>query len=151
MIGVDCNASHWILTPASIYTACAMFPKGNPMQTGVATICTCTTFALVAMLAGCGDFGKSSSKKDTQCTARYAPVGNNPEIALDTQSGQLCRTVADTNDPLGILDPACGVSEEMKKVGFVPRGCKSSGQTWVKGQGDKQPSPYTSLPRCSEK
>src|SRR5436305_11398705 len=114
----------------------------------------CLTLVLSAIVAcvNCGDFGKSQPKEkaqDAQCTARYVPVGNDPEIALDTQMGQLCRTVDDTGDPLGILDPACGVTADMKKVGFVPRECKS-GQTWIKGEGDKHPSRYSSLPRCSK-
>jgi hypothetical protein len=36
--------------------------------------------------------------------------------------------------------------QKMKDVGFVPNGSK--GQTWVKGEGDKNPSRYTSLPQC---
>lgn len=108
--------------------------------------------SLTVACTACGDFGKTSSPEkaqEAQCTTRFTPVGNDPEIALDTQSGELCRTVADTGDPLGILDPACGVSEDMKKVGFVPRAC-NSGKTWVKGEGDKHPSRYSNLPRCGK-
>lgn len=104
----------------------------------------------------CTDLWKDQSKrnensrqKETPCTARYVPVGNNPEIALDTQTGTLCRTIADTNDPLGIRDPACGVSQQQRNSGFVPSGCKAD-QTWVKGEGGKNPSRYTSLPVCSK-
>jgi hypothetical protein len=115
-------------------------------------------FALVFTLFdnGCSDLLKDQSKRNAgsnqqeqPCTVRYAPVGNNPDIALDTQTGTLCRTIADTNDPLGIMDSACGVNQQEKKLGFVPSGCKS-GQTWVKGEGDKNPSRYTSLPLCSK-
>jgi hypothetical protein len=113
---------------------------------------------IVALLnTSCGHsledlLNRHSEKKKSQdviCAARYVPVGNDPEIALDTQTGSLCRTISDTNDPLGILDSACGVTEQERKVGFVPDGCKS-GRTWVKGEGDKNPSRYTALPRCSE-
>ena len=97
----------------------------------------------------CSDRNADSTRQERPCTARYVPVGNDPDIALDTQTGSLCRTVADTNDPLGIRDAACGVTPEMKKVGFVPNGCKG-GQTWVKGEGDKKPSRYTGLPVCSK-
>jgi hypothetical protein len=34
------------------------------------------------------------AKQDAPCAARFVPVGNNPDIALDTQTGALCRTVA---------------------------------------------------------
>jgi hypothetical protein len=78
---------------------------------------------------------------------RYVPVGNNPEIALDTETGVLCRTIADTNAPLDILDPSCAVDQEQKKLGFIPIACKN-GKTWVRGEGDKSPSPYTKLPTC---
>jgi len=70
------------------------------------------------------------SKQEAPCAARFAPVGNNPEIALDTQTGSLCRTVADTNDPLGIRDP--------------------HDKSWPRGAGDKNPNRYTSLPVCSK-
>lgn len=104
----------------------------------------------VALSIGCASFGKNAAaSKDAPCVARYVPVGNEPEIALDTQSGQICRTVDDTNDPLGILDAACAVTADMKKVGFVPRACKS-GHTWVKGEGSPRPSQYSNLPRCSD-
>jgi hypothetical protein len=61
----------------------------------------------------------------------------------------LCRTIADTNGPLEILDPACAVSEQDKKLGFVPAACKS-GKSWVRGEGDKNPSRYASLPLCQQ-
>jgi hypothetical protein len=106
---------------------------------------------LVAMLictlgiSGCSKLSNEPKQVSQQpCVARFVPVNNKPEVALDTQTGSLCRTVADTNDPLGIMDPDCGVSQDMKKVGFVPKACKS-GQTWVKGAGDTNPS---SLPVC---
>jgi hypothetical protein len=57
----------------------------------------------------------ASKEREQPCSPRYVPVGNNPEIALDTESGTLCRTIADTNDPLGIRDAACGVSQQEKK------------------------------------
>ena len=38
------------------------------------------------------------SVKDSPCTTRYVPVGNNPEIALDTQTGVLCRTVPEASE-----------------------------------------------------
>ena len=43
-----------------------------------------------------------SKQQEQPCTVRYAPVDSNPDLALDTQTGMLCRTIADTNDPLGI-------------------------------------------------
>jgi|ERR1700733_7387900 len=111
---------------------------------------------LTTVSSGCSDLlkdqpkRKADSKQQEQpCTARYVAVGNNPDIALDTQTGSLCRTVADTNDPLGILDSACAVSQREKKAGVVPSGCKD-GMTWVKGEGDKNPSRYTSLPICNK-
>ena len=41
-----------------------------------------------------------------------------------------CRTVADTNDPLGIRDP--------------------SDKNWVRRTGDEKPDKYTSLPGCNK-
>src|SRR5271157_5654906 len=117
-------------------------------------LCLIGVVALAACNNACSDLINSRSGQGKQqvqqpCTARYVPVGNNPEIALDTQTGMLCRTIADTNDPLGIFDPACGVSEQEKKLGWVPKGCKSE-TTWVKGEGDKSPSRYTHLPMCQK-
>jgi len=105
--------------------------------------------AFCILSPGCTDLTTRSKQQDASCSQRYVPVGNNPEIALDTQTGMLCRTIADTNDPLGIFDPACGVSEQEKKLGWVPKGCKSE-TTWVKGEGDKSPSRYTHLPMCQK-
>ena len=117
-------------------------------------LCLIGVVALAACNNACSDLINSRSGQGKQqvqqpCTARYAPVGSNPEIALDTQTGMLCRTVADTNDPLEILDPACALSEQNRKAGFVPDACKS-GKTWVRGEGDKHPSRYTSLPVCEK-
>jgi hypothetical protein len=98
-----------------------------------------TVLAIVFSVA-CSDLSKDpskdqskpaeQSKQEPPCAARFAPVGNNPEIALDTQTGSLCRTVADTNDPLGIRDP--------------------DDKSWPRGAGDKNPDKYTSLPVCSK-
>jgi hypothetical protein len=103
------------------------------------------TFASVFLLTlcayGCTNLAQDRQKQKAErnevtCTARFVPVGNNPDIALDSQTGMLCRTVSDTNDPLGILDPACAVDEQGKKLGFVPVGC-SGGKTWVRGSSEK--------------
>jgi hypothetical protein len=98
------------------------------------TLLVGTMLAIVFSVA-CSDSSKDQSRRAEQskqeppCAARFAPVGNNPEIALDTQTGSLCRTVADTNDPLGIRDP--------------------DDKSWPRGAGDKNPDKYTSLPVCS--
>src|SRR5207237_932189 len=78
---------------------------------------------------------------------RFLPTGNNPEIALDTQTGSLCRTVDDVNDPLGLRDPDCAVNEQEKKLGFVPKACTTR-KTWLSGSGDVHRDRYASLPRC---
>ncbi len=56
-------------------------------------------FAVILIAGGiaCSDLSNDSPKKDAKqdapCSARYVPVGNNPDVALDTQTGSLCRTV----------------------------------------------------------
>jgi hypothetical protein len=43
----------------------------------------------------CTDLRKDQSKRqESPCAARYVPVDNNSEIALDTPTGTLCRTIA---------------------------------------------------------
>jgi hypothetical protein len=76
------------------------------------------------------DHSKEQLKQESPCTARFVPVGNNPDIALDTQTGTLCRTVGDANDPLGIRNPG--------------------DKTWIRGAGDEKPDKYTRLPVCSK-
>jgi uncharacterized lipoprotein YajG len=66
----------------------------------------------LALLAGC--------RQQQPPAQRFLPVGNNPEIALDSQNGTLCRTV-----PAAGREPGCALSEEEKKLGFVPLSCKS--------------------------
>jgi glucose dehydrogenase len=91
------------------------------------------TLFLTILSVACSDLSKDQSKEqpkeEAPCTARFVPVGNNPDIALDTQTGSLCRTVADTNDPLGIRDP--------------------NDKTWVRGTGDEKADKYASLPVCN--
>jgi len=62
----------------------------------------------------CADQQKASQQKDisTSCTNRFVPVGNNPEIALDTQTGALCRTVAadDKNPDKYATVPVCSAT-----------------------------------------
>lgn len=81
---------------------------------------------------------------------RFLPTGNDPQLALDTQTGMLCRTVPPvySGDPLGILDPACGVTREYKNLGFVPNGCK--GPTWVKDEPTPVKSKYGNVPVCGK-
>ncbi|HMD97053.1 MAG TPA: hypothetical protein VKM93_06945 [Terriglobia bacterium] len=87
-----------------------------------------------ALLAGCrqqqplssAPSNAESSRARQAHAQRFLPVGNNPEIALDSQDGTLCRTV-----PAAGREPGCAVSEEDKKLGFVPASCKG-GQTWIK-------------------
>jgi hypothetical protein len=105
------------------------------------------TLALVILSCACQ---KTQSKQnaDRPCAARYLPVGDNPDIALDTQTGMLCRTFDDTSAPTGFRDPACGVTEEQKQRSFVPYTCKT-GQTWV--QIDQHSSHYASVPSCNKR
>jgi hypothetical protein len=80
---------------------------------------------------------------------RYVPVGNDPEITLDTQTGVLCRTYERTNETINTaLDKLlCEVTQEQKKKGFVPEGCKN-GNTWVKSESGKSSSRWSRLPPC---
>ncbi len=61
------------------------------------------------------------AKQDAPCAARFVPVGNNPEIALDTQTGALCRTVApDPKNPdkyssVAVCSASIGGFAEWKK------------------------------------
>jgi hypothetical protein len=111
--------------------------------------------ALLLLLAGCSDVNSGGTAKQEQsqtpkppAVQRFVSVGNDPEIALDTQEGMLCRTVPYPNDPLGILDENCAITAEQKKLGFVPDNCKSK-QTWVRGETANNPK-YASLPRCGK-
>jgi hypothetical protein len=80
---------------------------------------------------------------------RYLPVGNNPEIALDTQTGRLCRTVMRSVDfEAPNSSDVCTVSEESKKPGFVPDGCKS-GETRVL-RTEHPVKTYADLPLCTK-
>lgn len=47
---------------------------------------------LALSLAALIVFSGCETRSDIPCTARYLPVGNNPDIALDTQTGVLCKT-----------------------------------------------------------
>src|SRR4051812_27521391 len=116
------------------------------------TIAVCV---LALCCCGCDQMKQSIQPKATQegrkemplrPFQRFVPVGTNPEIALDTVMGKLCRTVPNGGDPLGILDPGCGVTKEMKDIGFVPKKC-SSGKTWVKSES-KSSAPYSNVPDC---
>ncbi len=102
----------------------------------------------LCLFNGCTD-STTRSKPEAPYSQRYVPVGNNPDVALDTQTGMLCRTVEDAGAPLGILDSRCGVSEQEKSFGFVPKTC-NSGKTWVLGQDDKRSSSYNSIPVCDK-
>jgi hypothetical protein len=44
------------------------------------------SFVALIILSGC------ETKSDVPCAARYLPVGGNIDIALDTQTGALCKT-----------------------------------------------------------
>lgn len=90
---------------------------------------------LIACGVACSDLSKESprqeAKQDAPCSARYVPVGNNPDIALDTQTGSLCRTIA-TAGP-SFLDA------QGKKLGPVAGDDPA---------GNKNPDKYASLPAC---
>jgi glucose dehydrogenase len=90
---------------------------------------------------------QSKSNTDKPCANRYLPVGDNPDVALDTQTGMLCRTFDDTTAPSGFRDPACGVTGDQKERSFVPYTCKT-GQTWV--QIDQHSPRFTSVPACNK-
>jgi hypothetical protein len=109
---------------------------------------------LCLIVAACSNWDRSvqqneshSARSGSPYVQRYVPVGGDPSIALDTQTGMLCRTVDDANDPLRLFDPTCAVTPEQKKLGFVPTACKK-GVTWVRGEGDATNSKFTKLPTC---
>jgi hypothetical protein len=110
----------------------------------------CVLFAALALALIGSACVKTQSKPaaDRPCAARYLPVGDNPDIALDTQTGMLCRTFDDTTAPSDFRDPGCGVTEEQRLRNFVPYMCKS-GQTWV--QLDQHSYRYTTLPVCNKR
>lgn len=111
-----------------------------------------TILACSVLLLGCQGRGTQPDRRESAtsgapCAQRYVLVGSDPEIALDTQLGVLCRTVANPDDPLGILDPECAVTERDKS--FIPDTCKS-GRTWVRGVDDKKHSRSSTLPFCAQ-
>jgi hypothetical protein len=109
-----------------------------------------TALGAVLLIVACSTSRNVPKQQTRQQQQRYVPVGSDPEVALDTQTGMLCRTVAvaspgDTRSaslplcgqPIYVdsstgeaLDPACAVTSRDKKLGFVPDACKS-GKTWV--------------------
>jgi hypothetical protein len=66
------------------------------------------TAALVAANIACSvENQKPPEKQDAPCAARFVPTGNDPDIALDTQTGTLCKTVPNTTNHAYESLPAC--------------------------------------------
>lgn len=61
--------------------------------------------SLVALIV----FSGCETKTNVPCTARYLPVGSDPDIALDTQTGALCKTFVsgDNKDDRYARIPVC--------------------------------------------
>jgi hypothetical protein len=103
------------------------------------------------LLISCLFLGCTSQPNSPQSQQRFLPVGNNPEIALDTSRGILCRTVTDVQAPANLFDPACELTdaqraEQEKYKGFVVDSCKT-GRTWVRSEL-KGAANYGALPLC---
>jgi hypothetical protein len=63
---------------------------------------------IVSSTARSNDEPKPQAKQDAPCAARFVPTGNDPEIALDTQKGVLCKTVGNTTNGKYQSLPTCG-------------------------------------------
>ena len=105
----------------------------------------------IIILLGC-TLGCSTQKETKTAPEppqpRFLPVGENPEIALDTVHGILCRTVTDPEAPANLFDPACEIPEKYESLRFVPVAC-SSGKTWVRSKvAGVAESKYGKLPLC---
>lgn len=96
------------------------------------------------LLAGCGSTdrkGSSDTSSNPKTPVNRFILTQDTNIAFDTQTGQLCKTTG----PSPFLDPACQVTEEYKKLGFIPDGCKG-GETWV-----AEVKPDTKVPVTTDK
>jgi hypothetical protein len=107
-------------------------------------------FAVILIAGGiaCSDLSKESpkleAKQDAPCHQRYVPVGNNPDIALDTQTGSLCRTVVYASAVRGGVTPGVGaVVDGYRFKGGDPSN-KANWEPTVERSHDK----YASLPGC---
>jgi hypothetical protein len=68
-------------------------------------------FLAIACFSLSQDQPKLQVKQDAPCAGPFVPTGNDPEIALDTQKGILCKTVANTTNGKYQGLPACGGSQ----------------------------------------
>jgi hypothetical protein len=112
---------------------------------------------LLCLLCGCSDSNKNNAvanqptpapTKQQDTSQRFLPAGGDPEIALDTKLGVLCRTITDPGKPNNLYDAGCEVKEEYKKLGFIPDSCRS-GKTWTKSDlGTTFTTKYGTLPLC---
>jgi glucose dehydrogenase len=107
-------------------------------------------FAVVLVAGGvaCSDVSKESPKQDVKqdvpCPGRYVPVGNNPDIALDTQTGSLCRTVVYANAARGGIAPQVGVIID----GYRFKGGDPSDKANWERTAEQNPDKYATLPAC---
>lgn len=107
---------------------------------------------LLCFISGCSGADKATSAPSKNATAsvqRFLPTGNDPSIALDTQSGELCRTVSDPGTPDNFYEAGCEIKDEYKDLHFVPDSCRS-GKTWTRADLKAlAPSKYRSLRPCA--
>lgn len=62
---------------------------------------------LLAANVACSVQPQPQAKQDAPCAARFVPTGGDPDIALDTQAGTLCKTVPNTANHAYENLPAC--------------------------------------------
>jgi hypothetical protein len=106
---------------------------------------------VVVLAAGgiaCSDLSKEPSKQEVKqsapCSARYVPVGNNPDIALDTQTGSLCRTVVYASAVRSGIAPQVGVILDGYRFKGGDPGDKANWEQTTAANPDK----YAGLPAC---
>jgi len=108
-------------------------------------------FLTLVVYSGCSrssNAGADQKKSPATPPQRFLPVGNDPEIALDTARGILCRTVTDPDAPANLFDAGCEIPEKNKSLQFIPDSCKS-GKTWVRSEvKGASTSKYGKLPLC---
>lgn len=110
---------------------------------------------VLCFLCGCSDANKNNPAanqptpmKQPDASQRFLPAGGDPEIALDTKLGVLCRTITDPGKPNNLYEPGCELKEEYKKSGFIPDSCPS-GKTWTRADlGTTSMTKYGALPLC---
>lgn len=76
---------------------------------------------------------------------RFLPEAGGPGLALDTTTGEVCRTLFSSEAPYDVRDPFCIATDTQMRSGLPPEGCKDGKMMWNPEEVAKQPMPLCSL------